>query len=83
MGNLLAYSGIATKIRAMESKLLKPEQFEEIANMTSVPEIVDYLRRNTAYAEALSPLEDDQIDRKSVVVGKSLKGGGLISVVAL
>ena len=66
MGNLLAYSGIATKIRAMESKLLKPEQFEEIANMGSVPEIVDYLRRNTAYAEALSPLEDDQIHRGNV-----------------
>lgn len=66
MGNLLAYSGIATKIRAMESKLLKPEQFEAIANMTSVPEIVDYLRRNTAYAQALSPLEDDQIHRGNV-----------------
>ena len=66
MGNLLAYSGIAAKIRAMESKLLKPEQFKEIANMTSVPEIVDYLRRNTAYAEALSPLEDDQLHRGNV-----------------
>ena len=74
MGNLLAYSGIATKIRAMESKLLKPEQFEEIANMTSVPEIVDYLRRNTAYAEALSPLEDDQttsVRRKVIVTSPS------------
>ena len=30
MGNLLAYSGIVTKLRAMEAKLLKPEDFEEI-----------------------------------------------------
>ncbi len=66
MGNLLAYSGIVTKIRAMEAKLLKPEQFEAIANMGSVPEIVDYLRRNTAYAQALEPLTDEQIHRGNV-----------------
>ena len=53
MGNLLAYSGIVTKIRAMKSKLLTPEQFEAIAALNSVPEVVDYLRKNTAYAEAL------------------------------
>ena len=41
MGNLLAYSGIATKIRAMEAKLLRPEQFVEIANLGSVPEIAE------------------------------------------
>ena len=58
MGNLLAYSGIATKIRAMEAKLLRPEQFVEIANLGSVPEIAEYLKKNTAYAGA---------DRKSVV----------------
>ena len=38
MGNLLAYSGIVTKLRAMEAKLLKPEDFEEIAS---------YLKSNT------------------------------------
>ena len=45
MGNLLAYSGIVTKIRAMQSKLLKPEQFIEVANLGNVPEIVDYLKK--------------------------------------
>ena len=50
MGNLLEYSGIVTKIRAMEAKLLSPEQFTEIANLGSVPEIADYLKKNTAYA---------------------------------
>ena len=51
MGNLLKYSGIVTKIRAMEAKLLTPEQFADIANLRSVPDIADYLRKNTAYAE--------------------------------
>ena len=45
MGNLLEYSGIVTKVRAMEAKLLKPEQFVEIANLGSVPEIAKYLRK--------------------------------------
>lgn len=28
-GNLVAYSGMTTKIRAMKNKLLSPEQYEE------------------------------------------------------
>ena len=66
MGNLLAYSGIVTKIRAMESKLLKPEQFTEIANLGNVPEIVDYLKKNTAYAEVLDSLDESQIHRGNI-----------------
>ena len=44
MGTLLSYSGIVTKVRAMEAKLLRPENFEEIANLHSVPEVVSYLK---------------------------------------
>ena len=57
MGNLLKYSGIVTKIRAMEAKLLTPEQFADIA---------DYLRKNTAYAEVLDTLTEDQIHRGNI-----------------
>lgn len=66
MGNLLEYSGIVTKIRAMEAKLLTPEQFTEIANLGTVPEIADYLKRNTAYAGVLETLSDDQIHRGNI-----------------
>ena len=66
MGNLLAYSGIVTKIRAMQSKLLKPEQFIEVANLGNVPEIVDYLKKNTAYAEVLDTLDESQIHRGNI-----------------
>ena len=66
MGNLLKYSGIVTKIRAMEAKLLTPEQFADIANLRSVPDIADYLRkdpsrkhREGACAVALSRLHKD------------------------
>ena len=66
MGNLLEYSGIVTKVRAMESKLLTPEQFVEIANLGNVPEIADYLKKNTAYAGVLGTLEEDQIHRGNI-----------------
>lgn len=66
MGNLLIYSGLAAKIRAMESGLLKPEQFEEIANLRSVPEVCSYLKENTAYADVLNGLDEDQLHRGDV-----------------
>ena len=31
----------------------------ELANLGSVPEIADYLRKNTCYADALNTLEED------------------------
>ena len=40
MGNLLAYSGIVTKLHAMEAKLLTDENFHEIAALHTVPEVV-------------------------------------------
>ena len=32
MGTLLSYSGLSTKIRAMESQLINTEQLQEIVN---------------------------------------------------
>ena len=43
MGNVMSYSGIVTKIRAMQAKLLTDKDFENIANLRSVPEAIDYL----------------------------------------
>ena len=63
MGNLLAYSGIVTKIRAMESKLLTQAQFEEIAGLHSVPELAEYLKKNTAYADVLESLDEEMLHR--------------------
>ena len=76
MGNLLEYSGIVTKIRAMEAKLLSPEQFTEIANLGSVPEIADYLKKNTAYADVLDTLEEDQLHRGNIEKVSAPGAGG-------
>ena len=66
MGNLLAYSGIATKVRAMEAKLLWKEDFEKIAAMKSVPEVVSWLIQNSTYKEVLGNLDPGLIHRGNI-----------------
>ena len=63
MGNLLEYSGIVTKTRAMEAKLLTPAQFEEIASLHNVPEVVEYLKKETAYADILEDSDSFTLPR--------------------
>lgn len=66
MGNLLKYSGIVTKLRAMEAKLLKPENFEEIAALHNVPEVVSYLKDNSSYTYVLDDLDEDRLHRGDI-----------------
>ena len=60
---LLAYSGITTKVRAMESRLLKPEQFRELAELEDVRSAADYLKEQPAYAEVFDGLDDTKLHR--------------------
>ena len=57
MCSLMAYSGIVTKIRAMESKLLTDQDFETIAGLKSVPEVIEYLKEKPAYTDYLSQMD--------------------------
>ena len=54
MGNLLSYSGISAKIRAMQSKLTTEKQLLEILQLSDVPQVIAYLKRTPEYAEAVS-----------------------------
>ena len=40
MGELMKYSAVATKIRAMESRLLDDEDFAKLAAMENIPQAV-------------------------------------------
>ncbi len=57
MGQLLKYSGITTKIRAMNGRLLKPADYEALAAMPDIRSATEYLSRHPAYAELLSQTE--------------------------
>lgn len=66
MGSLITYSGITTKVKAMERWRIKDEQFEEMAGLESVPEAVEYLRRFLPYREIFRDLEDKDLHRGSI-----------------
>ena len=66
MGNLMLYSGIVTKIRAMQSKLLTQKDFEDIASCKSVLEAIEYLKGRPGYAEYLGAMDDSLYHRGSV-----------------
>lgn len=66
MCSLMTYSGIVTKIRAMESKLLTDQDFETIAGLRSVPEVIDYLKEKPAYTDYLNQMDISLYHRGNV-----------------
>lgn len=66
MGNLMLYSGIVTKIRAMQAKLLTEKNFEELAGLRSVPEAIEYLKGQPAYSEYISGMDASLYHRGNV-----------------
>ncbi|MBS6955221.1 MAG: V-type ATPase subunit [Enterocloster asparagiformis] len=66
MGSLITYSGIATKVKAMERWRISDSQFEEMGALESVPEAVDYLRRFPPYGSIFDGLEDHQLHRGNI-----------------
>lgn len=66
MGNLMSYSGIVTKVRAMQAKLLTEQDFEDIAGLGSVPEVIEYLKGKPAYAEYVGQMDISLYHRGNV-----------------
>lgn len=66
MRQLLANSGLATKIRAMQKKLLTENDFRTLAEITSVPLAVAFLRQKSEYSKVLENLDDHNIHRGDI-----------------
>ena len=66
MGSLIAYSGIATKVKAMERWRIKEEQFLEMAALETVPDAVQYLRAFLPYREIFDQVEDGELHRGNI-----------------
>lgn len=64
--NLLAYSGITAKVKAMESNLLKKEDYVKISNLESIPEFINFLRLNPTYEQLFSGFEDNALHRGQI-----------------
>ncbi|HIT90340.1 MAG TPA: V-type ATPase subunit [Candidatus Merdenecus merdavium] len=66
MGKLLSYSGITTKIKAMQSKLITPEQFEELLSLESINDSVVYLKHLPGYEEIFSSYNEVTLHRQEI-----------------
>lgn len=65
-GNLLAYSAITTKIKAMSSNLLTDAQFEDIAHCPSVKDAFAYLQKTSAYSHLFADINPETIHRGQI-----------------
>lgn len=63
MTGLLAYSGITTKVKAMESRLISDEKLQEMASLETVPEALDYLRHQPSYEEIFEGMDEGMLHR--------------------
>lgn len=59
-GNLLGYSGLVTKARAMRGRLLKREDFERITEFQTVQETISFLKEQESYGRIYGGHEEIQ-----------------------
>lgn len=72
MGSRIHYSALVTKIRAMQSRLLKEEDFRNLAAMENVSQAAAYLKEIPSYQAVMKDLEEAQIrweDIERLMVG--------------
>ena len=62
----MSYSGLTTKIRAMQSRLLKNENFREIVELPNIPAAVAYLTQKPSYAPILNAAGDTELHRGDI-----------------
>lgn len=66
MGQLLAYSGTATKIRAMHSHLFTNEEYKELAHLSTVTEALTYIKQHPGYSDIFQGREEFSLHRGEI-----------------
>lgn len=67
MSGAFAYSGLTTKTKAMQGKLISDEDYITIANLGSVTEVIQYLTEHPAYANILPENSDESFYHRGVL----------------
>ena len=63
MAGLLAYSGLTTKVRAMEKNLLSEDDYSHIMHLNSVTEVVTFLEKHKGYRELFQGIDIYELHR--------------------
>lgn len=66
MSGILSYSGIVTKARAMEARLLTREEYEKIASMETVVEFIGFLKTREDYRSLFEGREENSFHRDEI-----------------
>lgn len=66
MGNLLTYSAVTAKIRAMQGRFLTKEDFKRLAFRDDVPAAVEMLKNHPAYRQVFDGVEDESLHREQI-----------------
>ena len=64
--DVINYSGIVAKIRAMRAKMLTDDDFRTIASCQSVPDILEFLKNGTQYAHLIDRVDPSMYRRSSM-----------------
>lgn len=64
--NVMEYSGIVTKVRAMRAKLLKEKDYRAIASMHTVTDVIEYLRDTKSYGKFIRQMDESLYHRGNI-----------------
>lgn len=64
--DLLTYSGIITKTKAMQANLISSQEFEAISNLSSVTEFINFLKVHPAYKDLFLQYDERTLHRTDI-----------------
>jgi len=66
MGNVMRFAAVNTKIKFLEGKFLKDEDYLELLKKKSIPELIQYLKEKTSYAKLLDGVKVEEANRMTL-----------------
>lgn len=66
MGGVMSYGALATKIRAMKSRLLKEKDFQNLARMENVSQAITYLKQIPSYRIVLEGQDETKLQQREL-----------------
>ena len=64
MNSTISYSGINTKVRAMNPKLISSDDFQKITNFDTVADFIAFLKKHPGYSELFQKYDEREIHRE-------------------
>lgn len=65
-GNLITYSGIITKSKAMGAKLISMEDYEHISQLENTADFLSFLKEQPGYKDIYSNFDEDTLHRGQI-----------------